>query len=834
MRRLMLLLSLTLLTGSLALAKEPKTELDSDRLPKTRTGGSCVLINGIFLTATGRTVVGEMLIRDGIIVTLGAKSARPEGVKVIDLKGQYVMPGVIDCHSHIAIQGGVNEMNDTITAEVRIGDSVNHRDVSIYRALAGGTTTANLLHGSANPIGGQNAVIKLRYGKSAREMRYKRAPRGIKFALGENVVRGSHFPSTRMGVEATMRRAFLAARAYRASWKTYEKKVASGKLAYPPRRDLRLETLVGVLEGRIRVHCHCYRADEIQMIMRVADEFGFKISTLQHVLEGYKVTPELLRHGAGASTFSDWWGYKVEAYDAIPYNAAYMLRAGVLTSINSDSADTIRRLPLEAAKSMRYGDLTVNEALTLITINPAKQLGIDKWVGSLEVGKQADLAVFNGHPFDVRSHTTMTLIEGEVYFERAFAASPHKSRIPERRGRMKLPGKSALYAIVGATIHPVVGPTIARGVVVVKANRIVAVGGPKTPIPAGALTVDARGLHLYPGMINAWTQVGLTEIGSLDETQDHRDRGQLKPDLLAITAVNPESAHIEVTRSGGITLALTAPSGGQIPGQAALLQLTGWTPSEMALVPRLGLILNFPYTSKKSKKKSAKLKSLEEFLTNTRHYRDLLASAKAGKIPAVRRQSKYEAMLPYVRGEKPVLIVAARKATIEAAVAFADKQKLKIIIVGGREAARCAKLLASKKIPVIYTAVYNTPSRSYEPYDINYRTAGLLAKAGVRFAIASGGASNARNLPFAAGMAWSHGLSGKAALAAVTIEPARILGIDKLVGSIEVGKRADLMLTTGNPLQIWNQVTGLFINGKPISLENRHTRLYEKYLRRLK
>ncbi len=833
MRQMILLTLLVSLLGSVAHTEEPRTELDTDRVPKIKTGGSCVLANGVFLTATGRTVEGDMLIREGIIAGLG-QIERPAGVMVIDLKGQHVIPGVIDCHSHIAIQGGVNEARDTITAEVRIGDSINHRDISIYRALAGGTTTANLLHGSANPIGGQNAVIKLRYGKPARELRYLKAPRGIKFALGENVVRGGNFPGTRMGVEATMRRAFLAARAYRSSWKAYRAKRAKGQPAYPPRRDLRLETLVGVLEGKLLVHCHCYRADEIQMMLRVADEFGFKIRTLQHVLEGYKVAVEIAKHGAGASTFSDWWAYKVEAFDAIPYNAAFLTRAGVLTSVNSDSADLIRRMPLEAAKSMRHGGLSANEALALVTINPAKQLGIDRWVGSLELGKEADLAVFSGHPFDVRSICTMTMIEGEVYFQRSRRQKSRGVPIPRRRGRLQLPRKANHYAIVGATIHPVVGRAIPRGRVVIVGQRIAKIGDETMPLPADAVRVEASGLHLYPGMINGWTQLGLNEIGSLDVTKDYQDLGQIKPDLLAITAINPASEHIAVARSGGVSITLSAPAGGTIAGQAALIQLDGWTANEMAIRPKAGLVITFPPISAKAKKKNAKLQALEQFIANVRHYRGLLLAARAQKIAPVKRNLVFEAMLPYLLGKRRIFVRANRKATIEQAVAFAKRQKLRIVIVGGRESARVAKLLAREKVPVIYDAVFDRPTRRWEPYDVHYTTPAALAKAGVRFAFASGGASNARNLGFHAAMAWSHGLSGKRALEAVTIDAARILGIDKMTGSIEVGKRADLVLTTGNPLQIWSQVVGLYINGKPVSLENRHTRLYEKYLRRLK
>ena len=257
---------------------------------------------------------------------------------MIDAASRFVMPGIIDTHSHNAVEGSVNECTDSVTAEVRVADVLDHEDVNIYRQLAGGVTTLNVLHGSCNAIGGQNAVIKLRWGKAPEELVFKEAPRGIKFALGENPKRSNfrapgppRYPGTRMGVEVVIRQAFAEARAYKREWDDYEKKLkaAGAKADKPlaPRRDLRLETLRDVLDGKVYVHAHCYRADEILMLIQLAEEFGFKIRTFQHVLEGYKVASEIARHGAGAGTFIDWWAYKLEAYDAIPYNPAILAAA---------------------------------------------------------------------------------------------------------------------------------------------------------------------------------------------------------------------------------------------------------------------------------------------------------------------------------------------------------------------------------------------------------------------------------------------------------------------------------------------------------------------------
>ncbi|MBS1841296.1 MAG: amidohydrolase [Acidobacteria bacterium] len=384
--------------------------------------------NATVLTVTKGTIEhGSVLIKDGKIAEVGAGVKAPSGAQVIDGTGMFVTPGIIDCHSHIAVDGSVNEGSISVSSIANIAEVLDSDDISIYRDLAGGVTTANVLHGSANSIGGQTIVIKLRWGQPAAKLPFEGAMPGIKFALGENPKRSNfsipgrekRYPASRMGVEETIRAAFTEARDYKNAWDAYNKKVAAGeKNLIPPRRDLRLDPLVEVLEGKRYVHSHCYREDEILMLLRVAKEFGFKVRTLQHVLEGYKVADEIAAAGTGASTFSDWWAYKVEAYDAIPYNAAIMTRRGVLVSINSDDAEEATHLNQEAAKTMHYGGLTHDEALKLVTINPAIQLGIDKRVGSIEVGKDADLVIYNHDPLSAYAVVQKTLIDGRVYFDR--------------------------------------------------------------------------------------------------------------------------------------------------------------------------------------------------------------------------------------------------------------------------------------------------------------------------------------------------------------------------------------------------------------------------------
>jgi imidazolonepropionase-like amidohydrolase len=390
-----------------------------------------VIQGGIIHTVTKGTFTGSILVKGGKIAEVGEKVLVPVGATVVDASGKHLIPGIIDAHTHIAADA-TNEMSLSVTSMVNAGDVINPESISIYQTLAGGTTTVLILHGSANSIGGQNELVKLRWGQNAAGLVFQGAPPTLKLALGENVKRSGspvsllpgqtpRYPATRMGVEDVIRDAFTRAREYQKSWKEYEAKKARGEAAAPPRRDLQLEPLVEVLQGKRLAHVHCYRADEILMILRLSQEFGFKIGALVHVLEGYKVAKEIAAAGVGATTFSDWWAYKVEAVDAIPYNAALMHKKGVLVSLNSDDAggaEIGRRLNLEAAKVVKYGGVSENDALAMITINPAKQLGIDKFVGSIEAGKDADLVIYDKDPLSIYSKVVSVYIDGRRYFDR--------------------------------------------------------------------------------------------------------------------------------------------------------------------------------------------------------------------------------------------------------------------------------------------------------------------------------------------------------------------------------------------------------------------------------
>ena len=375
----------------------------------------------------GTLAGADLLIRGGKIAAVGRGLAAPQNATVIDGIGKHVTPGLIDCHSHSAISGDVNEGTLSATGQVRIADVINAESIQIYRQLAGGLTMANELHGSANAIGGQNGVIKLKWGAPAGELLFASAPPGIKFALGENVKQSNwgdkyttRYPQTRMGVEQWMRDRLIAARDYMREGEDWRRK----RNGAPPRRDLQLEALAEILRGERLVHCHSYRQDEILMLIRLADELGFRVATFQHILEGYKVANEMAAHGAGGSSFSDWWAYKFEVYDAIPHNGAIMWDRGVVVSFNSDSSELARRLNTEAAKAIKYGRVPEVEALKFVTLNPAIQLGVGDRAGSLEVGKDGDFAVWSGSPLSNLSRCEQTWIEGRRYFhsERDLAA----------------------------------------------------------------------------------------------------------------------------------------------------------------------------------------------------------------------------------------------------------------------------------------------------------------------------------------------------------------------------------------------------------------------------
>jgi imidazolonepropionase-like amidohydrolase len=392
-------------------------------LAQTAPPHDIVIANATVMTVTHGTLEhASVWVHDGKIAGFGPTVSSPADAVKVDATGKFLTPGIIDPHSHSALDSDVNEATSPVTPSMMMVDAFDNRDKALYQALAGGVTTELLLHGSANMIGGQAVVIKNKFGFERDAMLFPNAPRSIKFASGENPKRvyGSRdqLPSTRMGNFEVMRQSFEDAKVYMAKWDAYNAKVAKGdKDVEKPGVDLKLEALADVLRGKLYVQIHCYRADEYLTEEAIAKEYGYKIRAFHHALEMYKVAPKIAADGTAIATFADWWGYKDEAWDAIPWNAVMSMRAGVKVALKSDSNDYIRRLNQEAGKMVRYGGATEEEALKMITLNPAWIIGVDDKVGSIDVGKDADLVVWNIDPLSTYARTEKVYIDGDLFFD---------------------------------------------------------------------------------------------------------------------------------------------------------------------------------------------------------------------------------------------------------------------------------------------------------------------------------------------------------------------------------------------------------------------------------
>jgi imidazolonepropionase-like amidohydrolase len=837
--------------------------------------GVAAIRNATIVTVTRGTITnGTVLIRDGKIAAVGTNVQIPAGADVYDGTGKFVSPGIIDAHSHIA-NDAINEGTTSVSSMTGMGDVLDPTDISIYRDLAGAVTTANILHGSANPIGGKTVVIKLRWGKTkADDLLFEGALPGIKFALGENVKRPGQqtgtgprrYPTTRQGVEFVMRDAFTRAKAYQKAWQDYQKQKGGDVL--PPKRDLQLDALVEVLEGKRLVHCHSYRADEILMMIRVADEMGFKVATFQHVLEGYKVAKEIAAHGAGASTFSDWWGYKIEAEDAIPGNAGLMTHKGVNVSINSDSAEHSRRLNTEAAKSVRWGDITDDQALAMVTMNPARQLKIENRVGSIEVGKDADIAVWNHHPLSTYAIVERTYIDGIVYYDRikdeqrannvenekalllgrqggaptAAATETPAPATPQTRPaagpaekfNVQLNANGPAWAITNARIVPVSGPEIERGTIVIKGNRIQAVGA-GVSVPSGAKVVDGTGLSVYPGFIDAGTDLGLNEPGvrNYDDVNEMLTFNQM---LRTRVAFQSDSDAIPVARVEGITTAAIVPGGGVIGGEIPVMILDGWTWEESTLRPSAGLAMSYPGGGGGGRggggggaggagagEQARQIDELHRMLDQTRAYMKNANRAVNWQL---------EAFVPILDRRQAIFINAGTDQAIRDAVTWAEKQGVTVVLRISPNSHGMAAFLKAHNVPVILTNVLSMPSNDDRFHAYTYQAAGVLAKAGVPVAFSSGGYSNVRLVPFQAAMSVAWGLDRDAAIRALTIDAAKMLGVDSQVGTLEAGKLANLFVVRGDPLEIRSQIKHVVIAGRDVPLESKHTELFKRYMSR--
>jgi imidazolonepropionase-like amidohydrolase len=894
-------------------------------------------------TAAGEVIPGgSILIRDGIIAAVGADLTPPDGVRIVDGGGMHAIPGLVDEHSHIAM-AATNEGSSPIVAEIRVLDALDPDDFGIYRALTGGVTTARIMHGSANPIGGQSAVIKPRWGmEDTHDLLIPGAPRFVKFALGENVTRkgspgSDRFPASRQGVEAVYRAAFTAALEYEAEHARHE--ANPGAFRLPPRTDLRMEALVDIMRGRIRIHAHSYRSDEILMLMRIAEEFGFRIDVFTHVLEGYKVAAEMAEHGAAGSTFSDWWQYKLEAYDAIPHNAALMHEAGVLTGINTDIPWLQSFFFKEIAKPVRYGGVDPEVALQMLTLKPAQMMHIDDKVGSLEEGKQGDVVLLSGSPFDTYTRVEKTVVDGLVYYDLSDEAGtrgePFVALDPGTPGdatAIALPrseartlaaqvGGGAIVALVGGTVHPVSAAPIRDGVVLVQGERILAVGpAAEIPVPAGARRIDAAGRHVYPGFIDPISTLGIFEFGAVGQATDTDEIGQYNPHVRAIAAVQPHGAGMRVARMNGITATMVAQRSGIVEGMGGLIELSDDDTFErVAIADRAALVVDFPAPTVRPGQAELEtfahthddlfaggndgpqtlygsgehaghghgggvagaargshgavagpvggrgrtaapiggaagslqeaegprpdldgvlLSELVEFFRRATTY---AATPSSGDDPTRRFETQVwagdrvvlEAMRPAVTGEVPVFFRVDTDWQIEHLFLFMDEfPAVRPVVVGGSQAYKLADELAARDVPVVLTlnAGYRPTADRDDSVFGSWRNAALLRAAGVTLAFGSDDSADARNVPYMAAHAVSFGLPRGEALRALTLAPAEALGVADRMGSLEPGKRADILVTDGDPLQMLTRIERIFVGGVEVDpLDNKHDRLYERF-----
>jgi imidazolonepropionase-like amidohydrolase len=836
-------------------------------LPGTALAADMALVGGTVLTITQGTLENAtVLCRNGRIVAVGANIEVPEGVRQLDVAGRFVTPGIIDTHSHMGVypwttaKGNAdgNEATAPTTPDVRAEDAVFLEDPAFERARAGGVTTILVIPGSANLIGGEGIVLKLRRGNTLDALRFVGAPRQMKMAMGENPKRvyggRTERPSTRMGNLAYLRDVFTRAQRYQGRWRAFHAQTfasPSDRAEAEPKYDSQLEVLADVLAGEVRLQVHCYTKSDILSLLRLAEHFGIQIAAIHHAVEAYKVAPLLAARGIGVCTWADWWGFKQEAWDAIPENVALCAKAGVTVSIHSDSANSIQRLYHEAAKTVRAG-MPRDRALEAITLGPARILGIADRVGSIEVGKDADLAVFSKHPLDMYTRVDWTILDGEVVYERPRPVS----HPPLERG--------ASVVLRGGRVHPIASPPVENGVVVIRDGRIAAVGGPETRIPADIPTVDVTGHEVYPGLIDAGTSVGLVEIGSdarLRETD--AVSGLMVPHLRVTDGLNPESETIRVGRMTGVTTCLISPGEANlVAGLAAVIDLDGDTVEAMVVRDPAALCVNLGLAGRRKNEAETRMEqvaALRQLLTEAQAYADKLerhaaelslhedkvarwkARAKKregetgdedeqpGLPPAPpERRLDLEALLPALRGELPVLMRVHEQRDIRQALALAKEFGLRPILRGATEAYRVADLLRAGDVPVVLGPVTTQPS-GFETRGAIYENAALCSKAGVRFALQTASTHGVRRLPYEAGLAVTYGLPHDAAIRAITLDAARVLGIDRDYGSLEVGKVANVIVTTGDPLQPLTQLEHMYIRGRAVDLTSRQTRLRDRF-----
>jgi imidazolonepropionase-like amidohydrolase len=853
------------------------------------------------LTAAGqRLESASVLLRDGTIAAVGPDAvvaAAAGDARVVDATGKWVTPGLIDPHSHLGVYAspGVaanadgNEATNPDTAEVWAEHSVWPQDPQFPLALAGGVTTLQILPGSANLFGGRSITVKNVPALGVDAMKFPGAPYGLKMACGENPKRvygeRGRAPSTRMGNVAGYREAWIRAVRYRERWREYHDKKAHGKDADPPDRDLGLETLAGVLDGKILVQNHCYRADEMLEMIDIAHEFGYRIAAFHHAVEAYKIAGVLASNGICADMWADWWGFKMEALDGIRENIAMVAHAGGCAVVHSDSAEGIQRLNQEAAKAMAAGNragivTTPEEAIRWITLNPARSIGVDRQTGSLETGKMADVVVWSGNPFDVYSRAEKVYIDGALMYDRydprhqpvtdfelglrdspgeqpgaqgnvgaattaipgatpkpkaaaapATAGDPAPPASPALPASPASPASGEIVAITGATVHTMGSAgTLHGATVLIAGGRIQAVGA-GIAVPAGARRIDAAGKVVTPGLLDSLTQLGLVEVSAVEDTEDATNGDpQVSAGFEVADGINSRSMLIPINRVEGITRAISAPAAGKslFLGQGAVIHLGGGPQTVVRRSVAQFAALGEGGARLSGGTRGAAAMRLREALRDALDYdANRAAYDRAERRPYSLPRLDLEALLPVARGEQPLVVLVNRASDIEQVLELARRMKLRLILAGVAEGWEVAGEIAAARVPVLLNPLTNLP-QSFEEMGATLENAARLARAGVTLGFFTGDSHNSRNLRQAAGNAVAYGLPWDVAMAAMTANPARIWGLENY-GTLEPGKDADVVIWDGDPLEVTSAAERVFIRGLEMPRDSRQIRLRDRY-----
>jgi imidazolonepropionase-like amidohydrolase len=805
---------------------------------------------------------GVLVVENGKIAAVGPKGTPiPAGAVVRDLPaGSVIIPGLVDSHSHIGIyprpsvpaHGDGNEMSGPVQGGLRALDAVWPDDPGIRMATAGGVTTANIMPGSGNVIGGATIYVKLR-GPTIDDMRVKDCPvlGGLKMANGENPKgygRGrpggggaGQAPFTRMKVAALQREAFQKAKDYQAKWETYRKAQQNGdKSAKPPETDLNLEQLVEVLERKRTVHFHCHRADDILSAVRLSEEFGFEL-VLQHCTEGFRIADELAKRKMPASlTLVDSPGGKLETAGLIEENAAILEKAGVPVAINTDDFITESRFFLRTGAIALRGGMSEASALTALTLAPAAMLHLEKHVGSLERGKDADFAILSGPPFSAYTQVLETFIDGKQVFERkrdwpyqagGFAVAD-KSRLPKlpeplkvndgpKHGWGALPAPPANPAygklvILAGRAYTVAGAPIEDCVIIIENGKIAAVG-PKSDVK---IPVDARQVManvVTPGLIDAHTCVGLTGAFNVPADQDQDEASDPnQADLRALDGFNPDEPLLEYLRQNGVTVIHAMPGRvNVIAGQTGVFRTYGHTATAMALKFPAGLLVNLGETPKATYPGKGPLTRMAVASL----LRTAFAQARDGGDDKKPRNAKLEALKPFVKGDLPVYLSAHRADDILTGLRLAEEFRLKPVLDLATEAYLVADRIVDAKVPVVVHPTMQRAGSSMETLNGSVANAAALADRGIVVTVGTGYEGyvpKTRVLRYEAAMAAANGLGRDRALRAITLDAAKLLGITDRFGSIEVGKVADLVLYDGDPFEHATHVTHTLIDGRVV------------------